>query len=727
MDPSRARREDVIRLAGVGVVAAVAYVLAARLGFLFAFSAEQVTTVWAPSGIAIAVLLLWGRALWPAVWMGAFAANAGTDAPLWTAAVVATGNTLEAVLATWALQQPTSFDPALRRTRDVMVFMIAAVLGSTVIAATIGATTLCAAGVQHWDRFLVLWSDWWLGDAMGVLIVAPVILTVARRPAWSWRERLETVALVAGVALITHVVFGEVFGRTAADHPLEFVIFPFVIAGAVRVGQPATALIGLTASIVSILYTVRGVGPFATLEVHQSLILLQVFMSVLAGTGLLLSAAIAERRTGERRRAAAQAVGEVLSAASDLDAAAPAVLDSLCTNLDWETGGLWTVAHGRPHLRNLCVRDGGDARLAPFTRMSREITLARGIGLPGRVWASGQPVWIEDVGRDPNFPRAAVAHQAGLRSAFAFPVRLDDEVIGVIECFSRSAGPPDVDLLNTMSTIGNQVGQFVARVDAERDRARLFDAEARARHDAEEANRAKDEFLATLSHELRTPLNAIVGWTRLLADDALDRAGARRAVEVINRNASQLTHLVGDILDVSRIIQGGMRLEIAPVDLAGCVTAALDAIRPAAEARQVRLISEIQDDARRVQGDARRLQQVVWNLLANAVKFTHVGGTVTITVVDAGQDAIQIRVRDDGIGIAPEFVPHVFERFRQGDGSITRQHGGLGLGLAIVRHLVELHGGSVRAESDGPGHGATFTVELPRLQAAVVQPSGRAS
>lgn len=306
------------RLIGIGAALAVTYVVAAKLGFQFAFVAEQITTVWAPTGIAVATLLLWGRALWPAIWIGAFAVNAGTEAPLWTAAGVATGNTLEALAAAWGLHRLAGFDPALRSVRDTVAFIVIAAAASTAISATVGVATLCTAAVQPWAGFLELWWAWWLGDALGALVVAPVILTTARRTAaWSRRRWSEACLLVIAALLGTQAIFDPRWGPASADHPLEYVVFPFVIAAAVRFGQPVTALVVLGTSGLAIWHTVQGAGPFSGPEIHQSLILLQVFTGVLAGTGLLLAAAIAEREMAQLRRAAA-AVGEVLADAPNL-------------------------------------------------------------------------------------------------------------------------------------------------------------------------------------------------------------------------------------------------------------------------------------------------------------------------------------------------------------------------------------------------------------------------
>lgn len=250
------------------------------------------------------------------------------------------------------------------------------------------------------------------------------------------------------------------------------------------------------------------------------------------------------------------------------------------------------------------------------------------------------------------------------------------------------------------------------RQELERERDQLLERERSARAAAEAASLTKDEFLATLSHELRTPLNAIVGWAGLVRSGALQGEKLGRAVETIERNARSLTRLIDDLLDVSAIISGKMSLEMRPLDLGAVLEAALDSVRPTAEARAIRIEAVLEPEVGVVSGDPDRLQQVAWNLLSNAVKFTPAGGQVWVHL-DRWDGLARLRVRDSGRGIERSFLPHVFEPFRQADGSITRQHGGLGLGLAIVRRLVELHGGTVHADSPGPGQGATFIVELP--------------
>jgi PAS domain S-box-containing protein len=253
-----------------------------------------------------------------------------------------------------------------------------------------------------------------------------------------------------------------------------------------------------------------------------------------------------------------------------------------------------------------------------------------------------------------------------------------------------------------------------ARKKDERERQRQLDLEQTLRVQAEEANRLKDEFLATVSHELRTPLNSIIGWITMLRDGNLAGDFRERALEAIERGAKSQSQLIEDLLDVSRIISGKLGLKVEPVNIVPVINAAVETVRPAAEAKGIGLHQIINPKIAMISGDADRLQQIIWNLLSNAIKFTPKGGTVEI-VLSSTDSQVEILVRDNGRGISPDFLPFVFDRFRQADGSITRHFTGLGLGLAIVRHLVELHGGSVQVESAGEGKGAIFTAQLPLM------------
>jgi signal transduction histidine kinase len=335
---------------------------------------------------------------------------------------------------------------------------------------------------------------------------------------------------------------------------------------------------------------------------------------------------------------------------------------------------------------------------------------AMAAGLAAARWAV-RP--LRRVGQTANAIAAGdMSHRVGLRQADEI-----GQLAAAFDAMADSLAAKDAELREYADHLEQRVGEQTAEL---RD---LVSREQQARHRAEEANRIKDEFLSTVSHELRTPLNAILGWTWILLGDRLDLEGARRAVQTIERNARAQSQIVDDLLDVSRIVTGKLRMEIRPVILEGIVEAAVDGVRPAVEAKGIHM--EFQagalPDAIELRGDPSRLQQVVWNLLSNAVKFTPPGGRVEVTVDQMDSQAC-IRVSDTGIGIPPGFLPYVFDRFRQADSSTSRTYGGLGLGLSIVRHLVELHGGTVDVESEGEGRGAVFTVRLPLSPPKPVEP-----
>jgi PAS domain S-box-containing protein len=421
---------------------------------------------------------------------------------------------------------------------------------------------------------------------------------------------------------------------------------------------------------------------------------------------------ITERKRTESRLTLQYAVTKILSESHDFVRSAQHILQAVCESLDWAVGALWKVDSEAGVMRSVAIFHATSLTTPEFDRLTQSIALKKGVGLPGRIWELGKATWINNVSADHNFPRARVATREGLRGAFGFPILLGNEVWGAIEFFSPEIREPDEELLKLFSGIGRQIGQFTQRRRAEEDRAELLKRERAARADAEKANRLKDEFLATLSHELRTPLNAVIGWTRMLGSGRLDRESSKHALEVIERNAWAQKQIIEDILDVSRVITGKLQLNLSPVDLVAVVDAALDAVRPGMEAKEIQIETLIDAGLRMVSGDADRMQQVVWNILSNAAKFTPNSGKVEISVSQTATH-VHIQVKDSGPGIDPTFLPHVFERFRQADGSITRTHGGLGLGLAIVRHLVELHGGTIGVENRDDGQGAIFTVRLP--------------
>jgi signal transduction histidine kinase/CHASE1-domain containing sensor protein/ActR/RegA family two-component response regulator len=309
-------------------------------------------------------------------------------------------------------------------------------------------------------------------------------------------------------------------------------------------------------------------------------------------------------------------------------------------------------------------------------------------------------------------PGLIVGPDNGLRpdSSMAVPMAVMGRIIGTIEVQSYDHDVYRPEHVTAMSMAANLTAVAIENV-------RLLELERSAREAAEESNRLKDEFLATVSHELRTPLTAILGWSRLLEDGSLDDSSAQQAIETIWRNAKAQAQIVDDILDVSRIITGNLSLDLHPVEVAPVVSNAINVVRPTADAKGIKIETYFDGTHSLISGDENRLQQVVWNLLSNAVKFTNSGGRVCVKVLQLG-GAVEVSVSDTGEGIRKEFLPYVFDRFRQADSTTTRHHGGLGLGLAIARHLVEIHGGTIRADSVGEGRGATFTIRLPLVESA---------
>jgi signal transduction histidine kinase/CheY-like chemotaxis protein len=286
--------------------------------------------------------------------------------------------------------------------------------------------------------------------------------------------------------------------------------------------------------------------------------------------------------------------------------------------------------------------------------------------------------------------------------------------IGMVSTHWCKHHRPSERELRFLDLLVRQAADLIEQRQTAAEREQLLGREQAAREEADLANRMKDEFLAVLSHELRSPLNPILGWSRLLQKGKLDEAKIAQALAIIERNAKLQAELIEDLLDVSRILRGKLSLNVSPVNLASIIKAAIETVRLAAEAKSITVEVNLAPNVKPVSGDTTRLQQVVWNLLSNAVKFTPTGGLVTVRLEQVDTQA-QITVSDNGKGIPSAFLPYVFDYFRQADSATTRQFGGLGLGLAIVRHLVELHGGTVKADSLGEGQGATFIVKLPLM------------
>jgi signal transduction histidine kinase len=404
-------------------------------------------------------------------------------------------------------------------------------------------------------------------------------------------------------------------------------------------------------------------------------------------------------RQSEARLRAAEAVAEMgsfLNQALDPEVVSRRIAESVRALLGLGTSLFYKV---NPATLEMTVVAGSGA---PIPGREPGTSLPAGSATVGLAVRERRAVTTPDLLNDPRITLSSeervLLERSPFRSVLAVPLLSHERVVGVLALGDRQGRqfrPEEVLLAQG----------FAEQAALALENARLY-AEAR------DANRAKDEFLATLSHELRTPLTAMLGWVRMLQTGTLDAATGTRALQVIDRNTKLQAQLIDDLLDVSRIVTGKLSLELKAVDVGAVVEAALDAVTPGALAKSVALERRIDPATGPAWADAHRLQQVVWNLLSNAIKFTDAGGRVTVTV-DREDPHVVVRVADTGQGIAPEFLPFIFDRFRQADSTTTRAHGGLGLGLAIVHHLVSLHRGTVTAGSDGPNRGATFTVRIP--------------
>jgi signal transduction histidine kinase len=542
---------------GLSLVVGIVYFAGAELGLSLATLHQNVTPVWPPTGIAIAALLIFGPRVWPGVFAGALAANLALNLPIASDVGIATGNTLEAILAWYLLQRSKRWDRSFESVRDVMTFIVYAGVLAPLVSATIGSLSVCFGDPAQLPNFAWLWLTWWMGDGFGALIVSPLL----RSWRLSWKidsaDAPEIASLLVLLIIVVLIVFGGWFPGPVKTYPLAYLCLPCLLWAALRFDQRiVTGSIVLMASV-AVWGAKHGYGPFVQPSANVTLLLLMSFVGTSALMTLLVAAVTVERRKAEDEK--------------------------------------WRLAS-----------------------------------------------------------------------------------------------------------------------ELERRRTDLLERESHARQQAEEASRLKEEFLATVSHELRTPLNAVVGWSRLLRSGKLDNDGMTHAVDVIERNAAAQRQIIEDLLDVSRIVAGKLRISTQPVDLLLVIHAAIDAVQPAAEAKEIKISTHVEAPDLIVKADVERLQQVFWNLLSNAVKFTPHGGLIDV-YLERSDSLAEVRIEDSGPGVPPEFLPHIFERFSQADGSSTRKHGGLGLGLAIVRHLVEIHGGTVSATNREAESGAILTVRLPAV------------
>ena len=674
--PAR-RLRTLLTLAGV----TLAYFVAGRIGLAVAFVNQSASAVWPASGVAVTATVLMGPMALPAVAIGAFLVNFTTSGHVLASVFIALGNTLECIAAT-ALIRGSGRRVAFDRAADILRFAVSALIAAT-IAATVGTATLEVVDLASAASAYMIWLTWWLGDATGIVMLVPMcVLWAVPRPRTE-RAQAEELALVASVVVVLVAVFGIAQARIR-DLPYAFFMVPLLLWSAFRFGTRATAMLAVIEWIIATYRVLNNYGPISFRDPVISLVLVQTLVALFGVLMLSVAAEVSRARRAElelhafnetlERRVAERT--EELTREHDRFVEAQAVAHVGSWEWDVVTDRLW---------------------------WSAEMCRVFGVTDPPANYEDYLLVVHPD---DRGLTDAEVRRAAEERRPFAFEQRIvrPDGEVRVLQARGRGEFDSSNRLVR-MIGIGHDITE---QKHAEEERAQLIHEQA-ARREAEEQNQAKDAFLATLSHELRTPLNAALGWTHILRRSIGDGPGAR-AVQTVYRNLLLQAQLVSDILDVSRIAKGRLPLEIETVDLGPVVESAIDMVREPASARQV-AIDVRTSGAPLVTGDSRRLQQVVWNLLSNAVKFAAERGRVVVSIVET--DCVELTVEDDGPGIAPEFLPHVFEQFRQADGSVTREHGGLGLGLAIAHHIVELHHGTIAVSNRSEG-GAVFVVRLPR-------------
>ena len=416
---------------------------------------------------------------------------------------------------------------------------------------------------------------------------------------------------------------------------------------------------------------------------------------------------ITERVRTERRRTAQYSVASLLAGPSPLREIGPQILQTIAASGDWVFGSIWVKRESDAALKCAATwRSEGDG-LAAFDEVTRATSLLGSTGLPGRVLASEEPVWVPDVAHDPAFVRVKAAQVADLHGAFAFPLCGEAGPVGVLELFSHSIANPDEDLLKLVEALGSQIGLFVHRRQIQKELQRQKEA-------AEAANAAKDQFLANLSHELRTPLTPVLIWAGAMAGDETLPADIREGLQMVCRNVELEARLIDDLLDLTRITRGKLQLNVRSSDAHELLRHAVQIVRSDIESRNLTLHVAFDAANARVLVDPSRLQQVFWNVLRNAAKFTPARGSVSVRTFNRTPTAFNVEVTDSGIGIEPQFLQKIFEAFEQ----VGSRGEGLGLGLAISKAVVEMHGGSIRATSPGSGKGATFTLELATANAA---------
>ena len=742
-------------VAGILALSAI-YFITGKLGLSLATVHPSASAIWPPSGIALAAFLLWGYRLWPGVFLGAFLVNITTQGTVSTALGIASGNTLEALLGAWLIHEVASGAKAFERARNIVKFVLASLIG-TAVGATFGTTSLTLGGYAFWNQYVNIWFTWWLGDLAGDLLIAPLLVIWVTQPYPTMRPLriVEAAAVLVSLVLIGYLVF---LGRTRAG--LEFLAVLPLLWAAFRFGQRGAVTAAFFIFAVALWGTAHSAGPFGDVEVHQSFLHLQGFTATMAMAALVLAAVVTERSRVEQRLEMQEAVSRIL-AESHLDEAGSKILQILCERAKWSSGALWNIDRESNDL--VCMEfwhePSAPARL--FENESRKQRFAPGVGLPGRVWSSGRPAWIRDVIKDSNFPRAATAAEEGLRAGFGFPIKVADEIVGVIECFSREVREIDDEFLRIVNDIGDQVGRFFERKRAEELLAKAKDELGKANEELEIrvrertvelelANAAllknieeqkrleeqlrqaqKMESIGTLAggiaHDFNNSLNIIKAYATLIGSRHSDQQIVE-GVKVINDEIDRGASVVRQLLTLARKTE--TRLE--RTDVNKVLTMVSELVKETFPKNiDVRLSLDGMEPA--IMADSNQISQALLNICVNARDAMHTGGELTLAAETIDRDRMEdlhtgaaantyacIAITDTGTGIEESVRPRIFDPFftTKGIGE------GTGLGLAMVYGIMKNHHGFIDVESS-VGKGTTFRLYLPAAvsgeKSAVIQ------
>jgi PAS domain S-box-containing protein len=446
------------------VVLAVLYFCAGSFGLSLAHVHPSASAVWPPSGIALAAILLWGYRLWPGIFLGALLVNINVPGSLATALSIAAGNTLEALLGAALVFRFANGANAFEQTKSLLRFVLLAAILSTAVAATVGVTSLSLGGFARWDEFSTIWLHWWLGDMVGDLIVGSLLLLWLTQPFLSIKAMQ---ILEAAGLLLTLVFVGWLLFLNTIPSGLEYFALAPLLWGALRFGRRGAITSTFIMSGIAIWGTLQGLGAFVAAKQDESLFFLQLFMATLTVTTLVMATVVSERRRLEQRLRIKDAVSRILAESPSMTDAAPKIIQVMCETAEWELGAIWNVDRSSNQLTCIDFWTFPSVNVSAFEALTRQSKFSPGVGLPGRVWSSGRPEWITDLTNEGNFPRAPAATKEGLQSGIGFPIKLGDEVVGVMECFSHEIGESDKDFLEMAGNIGAQLGQFMERKRAE--------------------------------------------------------------------------------------------------------------------------------------------------------------------------------------------------------------------------------------------------------------------